>query len=246
MFFDDILIYSSSFAYHLIHLKLILKLLVTNKFFAKFSKCDFAVPTVHYLGHIISDGVMAPDPEKIQAILDWPEPRSLSQLRGFLGLSGFYRKFIKSYASLTTPLTELLKSNKFTWTAEATRAFTELKQHISATPKLFLPNLQQSFQIETDASSLAIGAVLQQSGKPLAFFSKRLCSRMQQAPTYVRELFAITGKSNVVADALSRKFQVEDPTSSDEPTLLLAVSSPIPFTSGRDWSFPMKPSNKLS
>lgn len=128
VFFDDILIYSTSFADHLVHLRLILNLLVTNKFYAKFSKCDFAVTTVHYLGHLISEGVMTPDPDKIQAINEWPQPRSLSALRGFLGLSGFYRKFIKNYASLAAPLTDLLRENKFTWTTEASQAFTELKK----------------------------------------------------------------------------------------------------------------------
>lgn len=208
VFFDDILINSPSFTDHLVHLKLILELLVTNKFFAKFSKCDFTVTTVHYLGHLISDGLMTPDPAKIKAILDWPQPRSLSALRGFLGLSGFYRKFIKGYTVLAAPLTDLLRVNNFTWTEEATQAFTQLQHQITNAPKLHLPDLAKPFQIETDASSTAIGAVLQQGGHPLAFFSKKLCPRMQQAPTYVRELFAITeaGRSNVVADALSRKF----------------------------------------
>lgn len=94
VFFYDILIYSPSFVDHLVHLKLFLNLLVTDKFFAKFSRCEFAVTTVHYLGHIISDGVLTTNLEKIQAILNWPQPQSLLALRRFLGLSGFYCKFI--------------------------------------------------------------------------------------------------------------------------------------------------------
>lgn len=127
VFFDDILIYSPSYEDHLHHLKLILDLLVTNKFFAKFSKCEFAVTTVHYLGHIILEEVLSPNPDKTQAILNWQQPRCLSTLRGFLGLTGFYQKFIKHYASLVAPLTDLLKVNKFTWSDNATKAFTELK-----------------------------------------------------------------------------------------------------------------------
>lgn len=127
VFFDDILIYSPSYEDHLHHLKLILDLLVTNKFFAKFSKCEFAVTTVHYLGHIILEEVLSPNPDKTQAILNWQQPRCLSTLRGFLGLTGFYQKFIKHYASLAAPLTDLLKVNKFTWSDNATKAFTELK-----------------------------------------------------------------------------------------------------------------------
>lgn len=174
---------------------------------------------------------MTPDPEKIQAIQNWPEPRSLSSLREFLGLAGFYRKFIKNFATLATPLTDLLRSNKFTWNTAASQAFTNLKTEIAKTPKLHLPDFHHPFQIETDASSLAIGAVLQQAGKPLAFFSKRLCSRMQQAPAYVRELFAVTesGRSNVVADALSRQFTNEDADSKpDSGSLLFAITSPVP------------------
>ena len=165
---------------------------MTNKFFAKFSKCAFGVTTVHYLGHLISDGVIEPDPDKIKAIVEWPQPHSLLVLRGFLGLSSFYRKFIKNYATLAAPLTDLLKFNKFTWNTNASWAFTELKNQIATTPHLHLPNWDQPFQVETDASSIAIGAVLQQSGKPLAFFSKKMCSKMQQDPTYVRELYAVT------------------------------------------------------
>lgn len=241
VFFDDILIYNPSFEEHLIHLELILELLITNNFFAKFSKCDFAVTMVHYLGHLISEGVMQPDPEKIQAILNWPQPRSLSMLRGFLGLPGFYRKFIKGYTSLAAPLTDLLRGNTFTRTELATRAFTELKEQIANGPKLHLPDLTQPFQLETDASSTAIGAVLQQGGKPLAFFSKKLCPRRQQAAAYVRELFAITeaGKTNVVADALSRQFQYDEATIMENKSILLAVSSPVllPRSLGHSYRF---------
>lgn len=204
---------------------------MTNKFFAKFSKCAFGVSTVHYLGHLIADGMMQPDPEKIKAIIEWPQPRSLSALCGFLGLSGFYRKFIKNYASLAAPLTDLLKFTKFTWNTDASWAFTELKHQIATAPHLHLPDWDKPFQVETDASSIAVGAVLQQAGRPLAFFSKKMCPRMQQAPTYARELFAVTeaGKHNVVADALSRQFHTDGHSDSSDPSILLAVSSPIPL-----------------
>lgn len=184
VFFDDILIYNSTYVDHLSHLHTVLNLLVTNQFFAKLSKCVFAVSSVHYLGHIISDGTMAPDPSKVAAIKEWPMPRSLSQLRGFLGLTGFYRRFVRNYATLATPLTDLLRQNKFTWNDSAAKAFTELQNHIGADSFLHLPDLSMPFQIETDASAVAIGAVLQQAGKPLAFFSKQLCPRLQSAPAW--------------------------------------------------------------
>ncbi|XP_019450597.1 PREDICTED: uncharacterized protein LOC109352871 [Lupinus angustifolius] len=189
---DDILIYSSNLHDHLVHLGIILDLLVTNQFYAKLSKCQFGVSTVGYLGHIISAGVVKPDPDKIQAMLEWPQPRSLTTLRGFLGLTGFYRKFVKHYATLAAPLTDLLKLQTFKWTTEAQVTFQELKTAMSTTPVLQLPNFSKAFVVETDASVVAIGAVLSQDRHPVAFFSKKMTLRMQHASAYVREMFAVT------------------------------------------------------
>ncbi|XP_058766771.1 uncharacterized protein LOC131640391 [Vicia villosa] len=276
VFFDDILIYSDNFCDHLTHLQVIFTLLESNAFVVKLSKCVFAVSQVQYLGHVISVGGVAPDPEKVQAMLDWPTPCSLTSLRGFLGLTGFYRRFVKHYATLAAPLTDLLRSSKFTWSTEAAEAFTELKTKMTDMPVLALPDFTKKFIVETDASGVAIGAVLSQDGHPIAYFSKKMCPRMQASSVYIREMFAVTeavkkwrqyligqrfhiytdqkslrnlllqriqtpeqqkwasklqgfnfeifykpGKSNLVADALSRKFHSED-------SLLLAFSSPIP------------------
>lgn len=147
---------------------------------------------VDYLGHVISAKGLAPNQEKIAAILDWPIPRSLTALRGFLGLTGFYRRFVRNYCAIAAPLTNLLKVTKFTWTIEANTSFTNLKQSMTTTPVLALPDFTKSFSLETDAFAFAIGAVLSQEGHPLAFFSRKMCPRMQQSSVYVRELFAIT------------------------------------------------------
>lgn len=163
-----------------------------NNFVAKLSKCVFAVPTVHYLGHVITTQGVKPDPEKVQAVSDWPEPHSLTTLRGFLGLTGFYRRFVRNYATLAAPLTDLLCSTKFTWNKESSLAFTELKEKITSAPVLGLPDFSKLFIVETDASAVAIGAVLSQGGHPLAFFSKTMCPRLQASSTYVREMYAIT------------------------------------------------------
>ncbi|PNX96205.1 Ty3/gypsy retrotransposon protein, partial [Trifolium pratense] len=192
VFFDDILIYSRCLTDHLHHLRLILDLLSSNQFFAKFSKCAFAVEKVDYLGHVISSNGVTPDPEKIQAILDWPRPRSLTTLRGFLGLTGFYRRFVRHYASLAAPLTDLLRSTNFVWSTDTELAFTTLKTKMTETPVLVLPDFSKVFIVETDASAVAVGAVLSQEGHPLAFFSRKMCPRMQAASTYVREMYAIT------------------------------------------------------
>jgi hypothetical protein len=175
-----------------LHLQLVLDLLSSNNFFAKLSKCVFAVDKVDYLGHVITVDGVTPDPDKIQAILDWPKPRSLTALRGFLGLTGFYRRFVQHYATLAAPLTDLLRCNKFTWGTDADLAFTTLKTKMTSTPVLVLPDFTKTFILETDASSVAIGAVLSQDGHPLAFFSKKMCNRMQASSVYVREMFAIT------------------------------------------------------
>lgn len=140
VFFNDILIYSVDWQTHLSHLEQVLQLLAHHKLFAKFSKCQFGVTRVDYLGHIISFEGVAADPSKLQAIQDWPAPHSLTALRGFLGLSGYYRRFVKNYAAIAGPLTDLLKQNAFQWSEQAQSAFEQLKHAMSSLPVLGLPN----------------------------------------------------------------------------------------------------------
>ena len=167
-------------------------MLHTQQFFAKLSKCSFTTAEVSYLGHIISAQGVQPDPEKVKAIHDWPQPRSLTEVRGFLDLTGFYRKFIKHYATLAAPLTDLLQYHKFTWTELAQQAFEKLKLHMKTMPTLHLPDFKLPFVVETNASTVAIGAVLSQSGQPLAFFNKKMNPKLQASSVYVREMYAIT------------------------------------------------------
>jgi hypothetical protein len=114
VFFDDILIYSASWADHLRHLRVILAVLRQHCLFVKRSKCSFGVDTVAYLGHTISGAGVAMDPAKVQAIHDWPQPRSARVVRGFLGLAGYYWKFVHNYGTIAAPLTALLKKEGFT------------------------------------------------------------------------------------------------------------------------------------
>ena len=116
----------------------------------------------------------------------------MKQLCGFLGLTGYYRRFIKGYACLAWPLTELLKLNSFNWTPTADQAFQNLQTTLTSTPILALPNFSQTFVVETDASNIGVGSVLSQNGHPLAYFSKKLTHKMSLASAYVRELYAIT------------------------------------------------------
>jgi hypothetical protein len=169
--FYDILIYSKDMASHLVHLTKALTLLKQHYLFAKMSKCIFGCPEVEYLGHIISAQGVRTDPGKIQAMLEWPLPKTTKALRGFLRLTGYYRKFIRGYGSIAAPLTALLRHNSFTWTNSAHEAFQTLKRVVSQTPVLALPNFSQSFLIECDASGIGIGigAVLMQGNRPIAF-----------------------------------------------------------------------------
>lgn len=191
-FFDDILVYSSSFESHLIHLNCVFKTLMEGSFFLKGSKCLFAQRQLEYLGHIVSSRGVEPDPSKIKAMVDWPTPTCIKSLHGFLGLTGFYRKFIRSYANIASPLTALLRKDCFKWSPEAQSAFEQLKHAMTLAPMLALPDFSLPFTLETDASGIAMGVVLMQKHHPIAFFSKPFCPRLQRASTYVRELHAIT------------------------------------------------------
>lgn len=115
----------------------------------------------------------------------------MKQLRGFLGLTGYYRRFIKSYASIAAPLTNLLKKDGFMWDDTVGQAFTKLKQAITSAPVLGLPNFSQIFVFETDALGSGVGVVLSQDGQPIAFFSKKLIPKMQKQSAYAREFLAI-------------------------------------------------------
>ncbi|KAJ0828513.1 putative nucleotidyltransferase, Ribonuclease H [Helianthus annuus] len=156
------------------------------------SKCVFAVHDISFLGHRISGNGVRPEPEKIVSIQQWPKPVSFTTLRAFLGITGYYRPFVPQYAHIATPLTDILKAKEFLWNDKAETAFTTLKTHMQNLITLALPDFSKLFDLTTDASGYAIGAVLSQNNRPIAFFSKKLCPTMQAQSTYTKELYAIT------------------------------------------------------
>ncbi|WVZ51461.1 hypothetical protein U9M48_002607 [Paspalum notatum var. saurae] len=191
VFMDDILVYSSTLEEHVEHLRAVLSQLRNHQFFLKPSKCSFACSHIEYLGHIISQEGVATDPFKTAAMQDWPVPASATDLRGFLGLTGYYRRFIKGYGVLARPLTNLLKKNSFQWSPQADAAFVALKQAMQTAPVLALPNFQEIFIVETDACALGIGAVLMQNDRPIAFLSKALGEKQRQLSIYEKEFLAV-------------------------------------------------------
>jgi hypothetical protein len=192
VFFDDILIYSKTWEDHMQHVAQVLHILYTEQWFIKLSKCAFAKQQIAYLGHVISKDDVATDPTKIEAVSSWPVPVNCKELRGFLSLAGYYRKFVKNFGVIARPLTDLLKKAVvFVWTQVHDTAFQTLKQALTSAPILALPNFDKPFTIEIDASSKGIVAVLLQDNHPLSYVSKALGVKNQGLSTYEKEYLAI-------------------------------------------------------
>lgn len=162
-----------------------------HQLYAKESKCSFGQAEVDYLGHVISKTDVAVDNEKIQSVVAWPTPKTVKTLRGFLGLTGYYRKFVQGYGVIAKLLTNLLKKGQFEWGEPAQRAFEALKKAMTHTPVPQLLDFHKPFVVETDACYHGIGAVLMQDGHLLAYLSKALGPRNLGLSVYEKELLAI-------------------------------------------------------
>jgi hypothetical protein len=227
VFFDDILIYRKTWTDHLVHVDRVLHLLSQHQLFLKQSKCAFGASEVEYLGHLVGKDGVRVDPKKIEAMQDWPHPKTLKSLRGFLGLTGCYRKFVKNYGKIATPLTALLKKNSFTWTPAAAQAFQTLKMAMCTTPVLALPDFTKTFVLECDASGKGIGAVLMQEGRPLAFTNKQLFERNLGKSIYEKEMLAILHVVDLWRPyLLGQRFQIKTDHQSLKYFLEQHISSP--------------------
>lgn len=191
IFLDDILVFNETMEEHLEHLRIVLELLRAHQLYVKESKCTFACDHIDYLGHVISKEGVATDKEKMQAMEQWPTPMNATELRGFLGLTGYYRKFVPHYGIIAKPLMQLLTKKGFSWTEQAQATFDMLKSAMVTTPVLALPNFEQPFTIKMDACDMGVGVVLAQDGHPVAYFSKALGVRNQKLSTFEKEFLAV-------------------------------------------------------
>jgi hypothetical protein len=162
-----------------------------HQIFLKQSKCTFGASEVEYLDHLVGKDGVRVDLKNIESMQHWPHPKTLKTLHGFLGLTGYYRKFFKNYGKIATPLTALLKKNSFTWTPATTQSFQTLKMAMCTTLVLTLHDFTNTFVLECDASGKGNDVVLMQEGRPLAFTSKQLFERNLGKPIYEKEMLAI-------------------------------------------------------
>ncbi|GJR52461.1 putative reverse transcriptase domain-containing protein [Tanacetum coccineum] len=192
VFIDDILIYSKNKQEHEEHLKLILELLKKEELYAKFSKCEFWIPKVQFLGHVIDSEGIHVDPAKIESIKDWTSPKSPTEIRQFLGLAGYYRRFIEGFSKIAKPMTKLTqKKVKFEWGDKQEAAFQLLKQKLCSAPILALPEGSEDFIAYCDASKKGLGVVLMQREKVISYASRQLKIHEKNYTTHDLELGAV-------------------------------------------------------
>jgi hypothetical protein len=174
------------------HLRVVLQRLWDHKLYAKFSKCEFWLKTVKFLGHTISHDGISIDPSKVQEVMDWKPPKSVHQIRSFLGLAGYYRRFIPDFSRIAKPMTELLKKEvKFVWSEACEKAFHTLRQHLTSAPVLVQPDNSKPFEVFCDASGTGLGCVLMQEGRVIAYASRALRPHELNYPTHDLELAAV-------------------------------------------------------
>jgi hypothetical protein len=192
VFIDDILVYSKSLEEHEDHLRIVLQILRDKKLYAKLKKCEFWLNQVVFLGHVVSKDGITVDPSKIEAVVSWDRPTNVSEVRSFLGLAGYYRRFVEGFSRIAAPLTHLTRKNaKFEWKEECEKSFQELKQRLVTAPVLTIPSSSGDFVIYSDAFHKGLGCVLMQHGRVVAYASRQLKNYEQNYPTHDLELAAV-------------------------------------------------------
>jgi transposase InsO family protein len=191
VYLDDVLIYSKTEEEHLRHLGRAFGRLREHALFAKLSKCNFCQTELKYLGHIIGEKGLQVDPDKVKVIEEWPDPKNAIDVRKFLGLANYFRKFIQNYSMVAAPLTQLTGKGAWKWGEEQQEAFRSLKSALLSSPILTMPDVQKPFTVVCDASDYGVGAVLLQEGKAVAFYSKKLNDAERNYCATERELLAV-------------------------------------------------------
>ena len=192
VFVDDVLVYSPDVETHRMHLKAVLETLRQNQLFAKFSKCEFWLEEVAFLGHVISGAGIKVDPTKVEAVSSWVRPKAVSEIRSFLGLAGYYRRFIQDFSKIAEPLTRLTRKEvSFVWDWRCEESFLELKTRLVSSPVLTLPSGSGGFSVFSDACGSGLGCVLMQHGRVVAYASRQLKDHEKNYPTHDLELAAV-------------------------------------------------------
>ena len=196
VFLDDVLIYSETLEEHAKHVEEALALLRKHQLYAKASKCEFFRKSISFLGHVVSAEGVSMEQDKVRAVREWPTPKSVKEIRSFLGLAGYYRKFVQGFSRIAAPLSELMKQDKtWEWGDPQQQAFDALKAALVAGPTLLLPDESLPYVVSTDASGFAIGAALcQDQGKglqPIAYLSKKMLDAETRYPVHEQELLAV-------------------------------------------------------
>jgi hypothetical protein len=191
-FIDDILIYSKNEEEHARHLQIVLTRLREHRLYAKFSKCTFWLEEIQFLGHVLSTKGILVDPSKVKDILEWKSPTTVHQVRSFLGLAGYYRRFIPGFSKIVKPITGLLKNDtKFDWSSKCNKAFEQLKVLLTTAPVLAQLDIEKPFDVYCDASGSGLGCVLMQEGRVIACASRQLRRNEEHYPTHDLELATV-------------------------------------------------------
>jgi hypothetical protein len=192
VFIDDILIYSKNEEEHAKHLWIVLTHLREHQLYAKFSKCAFWLEEIQFLGHVLSAKGIVIDPSKVKDILEWKPPTTVHQVRSFLRLAGYYRRFIPDFSKIVKPITGLLKNDtKFDWSSKCDEAFEQLKVLLTTAPVLAQPDIEKSFDVYCDATGSGLGCVLMQEGRVIAYASRQLRQHEEHYPAHDLELDAV-------------------------------------------------------
>ncbi|WVZ63432.1 hypothetical protein U9M48_013066 [Paspalum notatum var. saurae] len=192
VFIDNILVYSKNEEEHEEHLRTALTRLREHQLYAKFSMCAFWLREVSFLGHILSEKGVAVDPSKVEDVLNWKQPETVTEIRSFLGLAGYYRRFIKDFSKTAKPMTSVTKKNaKYLWGPRCEEAFTSLKKSLTSAPVLAQPDVTKPFDVYCDASGNGLGCVLMQEGRVIAYASRQLRKHEANYATHDLELAAV-------------------------------------------------------